>query len=68
MSTRQFNAHKRWENTDAVPPWQAQGRMEEQRSKAPGPMDDEDFFSLLLKVQGGRMEEQRTELPVALRY
>ncbi|XP_062841379.1 G-protein-signaling modulator 2 [Trichomycterus rosablanca] len=47
---------------------QAQGRLEEQRSKAPGPMDDEDFFSLLLKVQGGRMDEQRTELPVALRY
>ncbi|KAK3541175.1 hypothetical protein QTP86_016233 [Hemibagrus guttatus] len=45
---------------------QAQGRLEEQRSKAPGPMDDEDFFSLLLKVQGGRMDEQRTELPVAL--
>ncbi|MCJ8745475.1 hypothetical protein PDJAM_G00130540 [Pangasius djambal] len=47
---------------------QAQGRLEEQRSKAPGPMDDEDFFSLLLKVQGGRIDEQRTELPVALRY
>lgn len=45
---------------------QAQGRLEEQRSKAPGPMDDEDFFSLLLKVQGGRMEEQRTELPGAI--
>lgn len=29
-------------------------------------MDDEDFFSLLLKVQGGRMEEQRTELPCML--
>ncbi|XP_062394776.1 G-protein-signaling modulator 2 [Sardina pilchardus] len=42
---------------------QAQGRLEEQRSRAPGPMDDEDFFSLLLKVQGGRMEEQRTEFP-----
>ncbi|XP_067303858.1 G-protein-signaling modulator 1 isoform X2 [Pseudorasbora parva] len=41
---------------------QAQGRLEEQRSSAPGPMDDEDFFSLLLKVQGGRMDEQRTEL------
>ncbi|KTF73934.1 hypothetical protein cypCar_00045294 [Cyprinus carpio] len=41
---------------------QAQGRLEEQRSAAPGPMDDEDFFSLLLKVQGGRMDEQRTEL------
>ncbi|XP_077086036.1 uncharacterized protein gpsm3 [Siphateles boraxobius] len=40
---------------------QAQGRLEEQRSAAPGPMDDEDFFSLLLKVQGGRMDEQRTE-------
>lgn len=26
-------------------------------------MDDEDFFSLLLRVQGGRMDEQRTELP-----
>ncbi|KAL6462178.1 hypothetical protein MHYP_G00286000 [Metynnis hypsauchen] len=47
---------------------QAQGRLEEQRSKPPGPMDDEDFFSLLLKVQGGRMDEQRTELPVALKY
>ncbi|KAF7692011.1 G-protein-signaling modulator 2 [Silurus meridionalis] len=46
---------------------QAQGRLEEQRSKAPGPMDDEDFFSLLLKVQGGRMDEQRTELPLTLR-
>ncbi|XP_010888130.1 G-protein-signaling modulator 2 [Esox lucius] len=42
---------------------QAQGRLEEQRSAAPGPMDDEDFFSLLLSVQGGRMEDQRTELP-----
>uniref|UniRef100_A0A667WZY4 Uncharacterized protein n=1 Tax=Myripristis murdjan TaxID=586833 RepID=A0A667WZY4_9TELE len=42
---------------------QAQGRLEDQRSRAPGPMDDEDFFSLLLRVQGGRMEEQRTELP-----
>uniref|UniRef100_A0A9J8AWG9 Uncharacterized protein n=1 Tax=Cyprinus carpio carpio TaxID=630221 RepID=A0A9J8AWG9_CYPCA len=41
---------------------QAQGRLEEQRSAAPGPMDDEDFFCLLLKVQGGRMDEQRTEL------
>lgn len=41
---------------------QAQGRIEEQRCSAPGPMDDEDFFSLLLKVQGGRMDEQRTEL------
>lgn len=39
---------------------QAQGRLEDQRCRAPGPMDDEDFFSLLLKVQGGRMEEQRT--------
>ncbi|XP_049323557.1 uncharacterized protein LOC103041297 [Astyanax mexicanus] len=47
---------------------QAQGRLEEQRSVAPGPMDDEDFFSLLLKVQGGRMDEQRTEMPVALKY
>ncbi|KAK0137204.1 G-protein-signaling modulator 1 [Merluccius polli] len=45
---------------------QAQGRLEEQRSRAPGPMDDEDFFSLLLKVQGGRMEEQRTEFPQLL--
>lgn len=45
---------------------QAQGRLEEQRSAAPGPMDDEDFFSLLLRVQGGRMEEQRTELPTVL--
>ncbi|XP_022055291.1 uncharacterized protein LOC110954865 [Acanthochromis polyacanthus] len=42
---------------------QAQGRLEDQRSRAPGPMDDEDFFSLLLRVQGGRMDEQRTELP-----
>lgn len=41
--------------------FQAQGRIEEQRCSAPGPMDDEDFFSLLLKVQGGRMDEQRTE-------
>ncbi|KAG7469615.1 hypothetical protein MATL_G00130530 [Megalops atlanticus] len=45
---------------------QAQGRIEEQRSRAPGPMDDEDFFSLLLRVQGGRMDEQRTELPITL--
>ncbi|CAL8339654.1 unnamed protein product [Gadus morhua 'NCC'] len=45
---------------------QAQGRLEDQRSRAPGPMDDEDFFSLLLKVQGGRMEEQRTEFPQLL--
>lgn len=45
---------------------QAQGRLEDQRSRAPGPMDDEDFFSLLLKVQGGRMDEQRTELPCML--
>lgn len=42
---------------------QAQGRLEDQRSRAPGPMDDEVFFSLLLRVQGGRMDEQRTELP-----
>ncbi|KAK5862077.1 hypothetical protein PBY51_017508 [Eleginops maclovinus] len=42
---------------------QAQGRLEDQRSRAPGPMDDDDFFSLLLRVQGGRMDEQRTELP-----
>ncbi|XP_072548524.1 uncharacterized protein gpsm3 [Salminus brasiliensis] len=47
---------------------QAQGRLEDQRSMAPGPMDDEDFFSLLLKVQGGRMDEQRTEMPVVLKY
>ena len=40
--------------------------MEDQRSSAPGPVDDEDFFSLLLKVQGGRMDEQRTELPCIL--
>ncbi|KAJ8398373.1 hypothetical protein AAFF_G00426280 [Aldrovandia affinis] len=46
---------------------QAQGRLEEQRSVAPGPVDDEDFFSLLLKVQGGRIDEQRTELPITLR-
>ncbi|XP_070691246.1 G-protein-signaling modulator 1 [Pempheris klunzingeri] len=45
---------------------QAQGRLEDQRSRAPGPMDDEDFFSLLLRVQGGRMDEQRTELPCLL--
>ncbi|CAB1438934.1 unnamed protein product [Pleuronectes platessa] len=45
---------------------QNQGRLEDQRSRAPGPMDDEDFFSLLLRVQGGRMEEQRTELPLML--
>ncbi|XP_060905880.1 G-protein-signaling modulator 1 [Labrus mixtus] len=45
---------------------QAQGRLEDQRSRAPGPMDDDDFFSLLLRVQGGRMEEQRTELPCLL--
>ncbi|CAJ1062989.1 G-protein-signaling modulator 1 [Xyrichtys novacula] len=45
---------------------QAQGRLEDQRSRAPGPMDDEDFFSLLLRVQGGRMEEQRTEFPCLL--
>ncbi|KAA0702666.1 G-protein-signaling modulator 2 [Triplophysa tibetana] len=46
---------------------QGQGRIEEQRCAAPGPMDDEDFFSLLLKVQGGRMDEQRTDLkPVQL--
>uniref|UniRef100_A0A3Q3G6Z0 Uncharacterized protein n=1 Tax=Kryptolebias marmoratus TaxID=37003 RepID=A0A3Q3G6Z0_KRYMA len=44
----------------------AQGRLEDQRSRAPGPMDDEDFFSLLLRVQGGRMDEQRTELPCLL--
>uniref|UniRef100_A0A4W4E434 G protein signaling modulator 1a n=1 Tax=Electrophorus electricus TaxID=8005 RepID=A0A4W4E434_ELEEL len=47
---------------------QAQGRLEEQRSAAPGPMDDEDFFSLLLKVQGGRMDEQRTELPAVISH
>lgn len=45
---------------------QAQGRLEDQRSRAPGPMDDEDFFSLLLRVQGGRMDEQRTEFPCLL--
>ncbi|XP_057690430.1 G-protein-signaling modulator 1 [Corythoichthys intestinalis] len=45
---------------------QAQGRLEDQRSRAPGPMDDEDFFSLLLRVQGGRMDEQRTQLPQLL--
>ncbi|XP_077430681.1 uncharacterized protein gpsm3 [Vanacampus margaritifer] len=45
---------------------QAQGRLEEQRSRAPGPMDDDDFFSLLLRVQGGRMDEQRTQLPCVL--
>uniref|UniRef100_A0A3B3DXS3 Uncharacterized protein n=1 Tax=Oryzias melastigma TaxID=30732 RepID=A0A3B3DXS3_ORYME len=46
---------------------QAQGRLEDQRSRAPGPMDDEDFFSLLLRVQGGRMDEQRTVLPLLLK-
>uniref|UniRef100_A0A8C5E394 G-protein-signaling modulator 2-like n=2 Tax=Gouania willdenowi TaxID=441366 RepID=A0A8C5E394_GOUWI len=51
---------------DMILTTQAQGRMEEQRSRAPGLVDDEDFFSLLLKVQGGRMEEQRTELPLLL--
>ncbi|XP_054477985.1 G-protein-signaling modulator 1 [Anoplopoma fimbria] len=45
---------------------QAQGRLEDQRCRPPGPMDDEDFFSLLLRVQGGRMDEQRTELPCLL--
>ncbi|XP_029307021.1 G-protein-signaling modulator 1 [Cottoperca gobio] len=45
---------------------QSQGRLEDQRSRAPGPMDDDDFFSLLLRVQGGRMDEQRTELPCLL--
>uniref|UniRef100_A0A3P9IEE3 G protein signaling modulator 3 n=1 Tax=Oryzias latipes TaxID=8090 RepID=A0A3P9IEE3_ORYLA len=45
----------------------AQGRLEDQRSRAPGPMDDEDFFSLLLRVQGGRMDEQRTVLPLLLK-
>uniref|UniRef100_A0A1A8FUA0 G-protein signaling modulator 3 n=1 Tax=Nothobranchius korthausae TaxID=1143690 RepID=A0A1A8FUA0_9TELE len=48
---------------DMILTTQAQGRLEDQRSRAPGPMDDDDFFSLLLRVQGGRMEEQRTELP-----
>uniref|UniRef100_A0A1A7WQ10 G-protein signaling modulator 3 n=1 Tax=Iconisemion striatum TaxID=60296 RepID=A0A1A7WQ10_9TELE len=48
---------------DMILTTQAQGRLEDQRSRAPGPMDDEDFFSLLLRVQGGRMDEQRTELP-----
>eukprot|EP00066_Takifugu_rubripes_P014120 XP_011603386.1 PREDICTED: G-protein-signaling modulator 1-like [Takifugu rubripes] len=51
---------------DMILTTQAQGRLEDQRSRAPGPMDDEDFFSLLLRVQGGRMEEQRTELPCIL--
>ncbi|XP_037130895.1 G-protein-signaling modulator 1-like [Syngnathus acus] len=46
---------------DMILTTQAQGRLEEQRSRAPGPMDDDDFFSLLLRVQGGRMDEQRTE-------
>uniref|UniRef100_A0A673JR07 G-protein-signaling modulator 1-like n=1 Tax=Sinocyclocheilus rhinocerous TaxID=307959 RepID=A0A673JR07_9TELE len=53
------------QNAPSAPPPplpKAQGRLEEQRSAAPGPMDDEDFFFLLLKVQGGRMDEQRTEL------
>ncbi|CAF91498.1 unnamed protein product, partial [Tetraodon nigroviridis] len=47
---------------DMILTTQAQGRLEDQRSRAPGPMDDDDFFSLLLRVQGGRMDEQRTEL------
>ncbi|KAM9724073.1 G-protein-signaling modulator 3 [Menidia menidia] len=51
---------------DMILTTQAQGRLEDQRSRAPGPMDDEDFFSLLLRVQGGRMEEQRTALPCLL--
>ncbi|XP_028984103.1 G-protein-signaling modulator 1 [Betta splendens] len=51
---------------DMILTTQAQGRLEDQRSRAPGPMDDEDFFSLLLRVQGGRMDEQRTELPCML--
>uniref|UniRef100_A0A3Q3DC15 G-protein-signaling modulator 1-like n=1 Tax=Hippocampus comes TaxID=109280 RepID=A0A3Q3DC15_HIPCM len=51
---------------DMILTTQAQGRLEEQRSRAPGPMDDDDFFSLLLRVQGGRMDEQRTELPCIL--
>ncbi|XP_017288779.1 G-protein-signaling modulator 1 [Kryptolebias marmoratus] len=51
---------------DMILTTQAQGRLEDQRSRAPGPMDDEDFFSLLLRVQGGRMDEQRTELPCLL--
>ncbi|XP_037532453.1 G-protein-signaling modulator 1 [Nematolebias whitei] len=38
---------------DMIRTTQAQGRLEDQRSRAPGPMDDEDFFSLLLRVQGG---------------
>ncbi|MED6265086.1 hypothetical protein CHARACLAT_021889 [Characodon lateralis] len=52
---------------DMILTTQAQGRLEDQRSRAPGPMDDEDFFSLLLRVQGGRMDEQRTELPRLLK-
>ncbi|XP_008322412.1 G-protein-signaling modulator 2 [Cynoglossus semilaevis] len=51
---------------DMILTTQAQGRLEDQRSRAPGPMDDEDFFSLLLRVQGGRMDEQRTALPCML--
>ncbi|KAM9309033.1 uncharacterized protein gpsm3 [Pholidichthys leucotaenia] len=51
---------------DMILTTQAQGRLEDQRSRAPGPMDDEDFFSLLLRVQGGRMDEQRTQLPCML--
>ncbi|XP_058865072.1 G-protein-signaling modulator 1-like [Acipenser ruthenus] len=46
--------------------YQVQGRIDEQRSRPPGPVDDEGFFSLLLRVQGGRMEEQRVELPEGL--
>ncbi|XP_061574533.1 G-protein-signaling modulator 1 [Cololabis saira] len=52
---------------DMILTTQAQGRLEDQRSRAPGPMDDEDFFSLLLRVQSGRMDEQRTELPRLLK-
>ncbi|MBN3290607.1 GPSM2 protein, partial [Polypterus senegalus] len=46
--------------------YQVQGRIDDQRSVPPGPVDDEDFFSLLLRVQGGRMEEQRVEMPASL--
>uniref|UniRef100_A0AAY4AMF1 Uncharacterized protein n=1 Tax=Denticeps clupeoides TaxID=299321 RepID=A0AAY4AMF1_9TELE len=54
---------KTWLRRSSWKALEAQGRLEDQRSAAPGPMDDEDFFSLLLRVQGGRMDEQRTELP-----
>lgn len=43
-------------------------RIEDQRSAMPPPrpaptVPDEDFFSLIQKVQSSRLEEQRTTLP-----